>query len=176
VAPSALTLFGSGGILPLTSPATLPLLNGGASANFTWTYTAVGTGTLILSGNASGTDVMTGIAVSSSITASNLVSVQSPANLAFSSFVASPSPLGTGLFGTVVLGVSNTGQTTALNVSITSFGPSLANVVGISSGPLPAIVGSLPSGTVAFLHLHLQRNGPHWQRELHSPGRRRGLL
>ncbi len=151
VAPSTLSNIGSGGILVLTGPLSgSTSIAAGGSTSFTWTYTAVGTGTLVLSGNATGVDTLTLAALSSTPTASNLVSVQSPASLLISSFVASPSPIGTGSFGTVVLGVSNTGQTTAVSVSITGLAASVPAALSVTSGPLPASVASIPSGGVAF--------------------------
>ncbi len=164
VLPSILVQQGSGGT-SLVSPGsqTPTLINGKSSVVFVWTYSAVGTGTLTLRGNASGTDSNSLFQVSSTATNSNLLSIQAPAALAVNSMSVAPASIGTGNPISVIMEIKNVGQATALNVS----GTAALNVVGTgnatySSGPSPALVASLAQGEFGLLHLRVpgSQHGP----------------
>jgi hypothetical protein len=143
--PMALNLIGDGGAVRINGPApAAAVIAGNSSAAFTWTYSAAGSGSVIFSGNASGIDSSTGAAVSSIVTNSNLLKVQTPASLGVS-VSAMPAVLGTGYMITVVVDVTNNGQATANNVSVTA-----VDDIQISGGNAELSSGVLPSAGVTL--------------------------
>ncbi|HPD18594.1 MAG TPA: hypothetical protein PLF61_02900, partial [Candidatus Goldiibacteriota bacterium] len=120
MAPSALDLSGSiGSAIKLTGPVpATEIIGGGNAKEFTWTYSAVGTGSIDFKGNACGQDQNSGQTICS-IQTNRSVIVQKASSL-IASINAQPDPAKTGENLTVVMAVSNdTGAATAINVSIT---------------------------------------------------------
>ncbi|MBU7012514.1 MAG: hypothetical protein HXS46_17675 [Theionarchaea archaeon] len=85
VTPSALTVAGTGTVTLISGPVPASINIPGLSAQtFTWTYKAIGNGTVTFSGNAIGTDANSGAVVISPVVASNTVIIRTanptPAN------------------------------------------------------------------------------------------------
>ncbi len=123
----------TGGVIQQSTPAIAGSIASGSSANFTWTYLAAGTGNIVFSSNASGTDVNSGFTVSSAMSNSSIQRIQAPANLA-GSIAVSTTYLGTGANITLTMNVTNTGVAGA------------ASVV-----PDPVIVTNVSGGAVTLL-------------------------
>lgn len=150
VIPSALTKGGTGTATYVSGPtptnATIP---GGGNQVFTWTYTAVNTGTINFTGNASGTDANSGSPISSGSSGSLDVTIKVPAALS-SSITASPGILNQGGTIIVTMTVNNTGGTTANNTAPTApvlGGTSTASYI---SGPSPASANVIAGGQQIF--------------------------
>src|SRR5208283_3552409 len=107
-------------------------------AVYTWTYNASGTGQLIFNGNASGTDANTGLPAGSPATDSNTITINTPASLGISLSSMPAVNVGTGAYLTVILTVTNTGQSTAINVVPQPIGMSVLGLITLTSGPTPA--------------------------------------
>jgi len=146
VAPSALTLGGTSGAVKVSgpSPATAVISGGGQQA-FTWTYTANATsGTVNFTGNATGKDANSQLAVSSGATTSDNVAIQKPAAIT-ATISGAPATVNTGQSFTVTMTVQNTGEAYANTVA-----QSALVVGGTSSaikvnGPTPP-AASIPGG------------------------------
>lgn len=79
VTPSVLTVAGTGTVAPISGPVPASINIPGLSAQtFTWTYKAIGNGTVTFSGNATGTDANSGAVVISPVVASNTVIIRTP--------------------------------------------------------------------------------------------------
>ena len=151
VAPSALTPGGTSSAALVSGPnpanADIP---GSGQQQFTWTYQAGGSeGTVNLTGNASGTDDISGLPVSSTATTSNDCTLQDPAVLS-AVMGSSDYAINVDQTFTVTLTVNNTGGETAVNVT-----PSALTVVGGGgvtkiSGPVPASANITGGGNQQF--------------------------
>ena len=107
------TSASTGGMIPVEPPVAPLTVSGTASggtntAEFTWVYSAAGTGTSAFSCNVTGYDENSGNAVISAMDESNYVTIQVPAAI-IASINAAPSYLGTGSYITVVMEVVNIG-------------------------------------------------------------------
>ncbi|MFC1718569.1 hypothetical protein ACFL6S_33245, partial [Candidatus Poribacteria bacterium] len=139
VTPSALALAGnqtlrlSSGPIPIN--AAIPA---GGSQDFTWHYTSArgDAGNVTFSGNASGKDQNSGRSLSFATVDSNVVRVQTPANLV-ATIAASPVQVSKGQDITVVMTVANTGQATADDV-MPAMLVSSANGILSSANPISA--------------------------------------
>jgi hypothetical protein len=147
VAPSAVSVFGSAGMSYLSgpSPAATGILSG-ASAQFTWVYTATSAGTSVFSIKVSGTDSGSLKAITSAPVWSNTVTVQQPASL-IASLSAVPPQATVGQIITLTLAVTNNGGTMAQQ----SFGAApvitgSGSAIGLSA-PVPA---DIPAGSNAL--------------------------
>ncbi|HRU38405.1 MAG TPA: CARDB domain-containing protein, partial [Candidatus Goldiibacteriota bacterium] len=143
VIPSALSIAGSGGAIPVSLPVAQDIAAGTHRA-FTFTYNAAGTGNVVFNGNASGADQYSQAVVSSAATNSGTVVINKPASLNMAMNIVNGSQAGTGEYITVVLSVTNTGDTAAVNVT-----PSVAvdgTAVNWINGALAAGIPSLAGG------------------------------
>ncbi|MDP2272993.1 MAG: hypothetical protein Q8K32_19810 [Archangium sp.] len=105
----------TGGAATTTTVATPVDLPGGATAVFTWSYTATGTGNLSLATVASGVDQAQGLTIHSNPATSNTATVQAPSALVVTALTV-PSLITRGQTFDVTLVVKNTGTTAANNV------------------------------------------------------------
>jgi hypothetical protein len=111
VAPSALAITGTGAATLVTAPTGGVSLAGGGTTTFTFTYATTALGTLQLSGNATGTDSVTGQPVASPTTQSNIASIVETALVAGDPFGdGTEFAYVTGYRGRVYLGPSRTGD------------------------------------------------------------------
>ncbi|HPI03349.1 MAG TPA: hypothetical protein PKZ78_05870, partial [Candidatus Goldiibacteriota bacterium] len=153
--PSALNLTGStGSSIKVSGPApAVQTIAGSSSAFFTWTYSAVGTGSMNFSGNAAGTDGNSGAVVTSTNASRGLI-IEKASKLT-SVITASPDPAKTGEQVTVIMAVSNeTGAATAMNVSVTPQAlevvvDGLARTVNTVSIPSP-VSRNISGGLVSY--------------------------
>ncbi|HRU39043.1 MAG TPA: hypothetical protein P5511_04140, partial [Candidatus Goldiibacteriota bacterium] len=141
------TVAGNAVIGPVSGPSPASTqINPSASAVFTWTYTANGSGTMQFTGFASGIDENTLQPVTVTAAAVNVI-VQSPAPvLARPVIVASPAQVSIGQVITVIMRVTNNGLADALSVT-PSVSAYLGNVLQ-TSGPVPAIADIPSNGGV----------------------------
>jgi len=135
VAPSALTIGGTGSATFLSGPSpSSTSIAGHSQATFTWTYQAASVGTVNFTGNATADGP-----ISSVSSTSNNVTIQAPASLA-SSITASPPNVTSGSTITLTMTVSNNGDLTATNVA-----PSALTIGGTGSATF--LSGPSPSST-----------------------------
>ncbi len=120
----------------------------GSSANYIWTYNAVGAGTLTLSSTASGLDQNSLAAVNSPMAQSSLITINLAGALKIDSIVLTPSNAGTGDLVTAVVAVENTGGSTVTNVQPVGVTEAVGTLAALNSGPVPASVASLVSGGI----------------------------
>ena len=149
VLPSFLSINGLGGAIlagPMPAAQNIP---GGAARVFTFTYQAAGTGTLDFRGSAEGTDENSQQAVTSNEAVSNNVSINRPAALEINLSMIQPSTVGTGQYITLILSVTNTGDTVALNTNPVAMLTEGTAAVNYISGPVPASAGTLNGGASA---------------------------
>ncbi|HPI04373.1 MAG TPA: hypothetical protein PKZ78_11105, partial [Candidatus Goldiibacteriota bacterium] len=142
VAPNPLnyTDASTGGLIPVSGPDPASVtVAGNTSAVFTWVYTAAGLGSVALSGNATGTDENSFVTVSSAVKSSPMIQIQSPAYLT-ASLNASPSYLGTGDNITLIMNITNEGQSAVNALTPDPVGLTLTNGGNVTtvSGPIPA--------------------------------------
>jgi hypothetical protein len=142
-----ITSASTGGMIPVAGPSPAnQTIVGGTTAYFTWTFSATGQGNVVLSGNVTGYDENSGLSVSSSMTESNSVLVQIPAQLIISlkAVPETPPVIKTGQLITVYLTVSNSGQSQAISISPVANpavnGTGAANLI---SGPSPSSIVSI---------------------------------
>lgn len=136
--PGSLSKIGTGGAVLVAGPSPASIsIPGGSSGYFTWTFSAAGTGSLCFSGFAQGTDINSGMTVSSP-PALDCVVIQTPASL-ICGLNALPNPAAVGENITLVMTITNTGQATANSVA-----PSLSLYGSVAymymAGPIPANV------------------------------------
>ena len=151
VAPSALTMSGSGSATLLSSPSpastTIP---GGSTATFTWIYSAASSGTVIWTGHATGSDANSGALISSPDSASNTVTISTPAAL-ISVLTAAPDTVNISQTIAVTMTVTNIGQSDALNVTPSALIVGGTGGVSFVSGPSPASATILAGGMWTFV-------------------------
>ncbi|HPD19024.1 MAG TPA: hypothetical protein PLF61_05110, partial [Candidatus Goldiibacteriota bacterium] len=146
VMPSLLQQIGTGGAVLAAPTPSAQNIPGGAGRTFTFVYQAAGTGTVVFRGNASGTDEHSLRTVSSSPTDSNVLTINTAAQLNVSMAISQGDTVGTGDFITLIMSVTNTGTTAANNVAPKALLIDGAANVNHISGPLPATVPSLSGG------------------------------
>lgn len=125
------------------TPAGGTAMAGGASLTYTWTFTGVTSGNVVLTASATGADANT-LAALAEAYSSATVMIQSPAALSATAYV-SPAPLRQGQQFDLVVTVTNTGQATATNVANAGSYFALADL-NLVSGPLPAGPFTLAGG------------------------------
>jgi len=132
----------------VTSPLPLPLLAPGASASFTWGYEAgPGTGTLRFLIGASGTDPVSGKAVSIDPVLSDPVVVSRQLYVTASY----PNPVTRGVPFDLVLNVTNPTPSPAVVSPNPMYIPSGASLLSSQSGPVPPFALTLtPGGSGSF--------------------------
>lgn len=148
--PSATTLSGTASAVTTTAPAAVDIA-GGATAAFTWTYQASGTGTFSLAALAQGTDQATGALLNSPLATSNAGTVTAPSSLVVTS-VSVPTFVTRGQTFTVSLTVRNTGAAAANGVVPN---PNPATVVatggaGAATASAPAAKNIAPGASATF--------------------------
>jgi hypothetical protein len=153
VTPTALIQTGTGGAVYASgaTPGWANIAGNGGTAVYTWVYSAGGTGTLVFSGQASGTDFNSGFTAATGSVTSNLLTIQSAANLAVS-LSAHPALVGTGYAITVYASVTNTGEAAANSVRVLELDD--AQVSGgnatLSAGLVPTAAAPLAGGSSAY--------------------------
>lgn len=149
--PAALIQIGTGGFLLRSAPPVQGLtLPQGASAQFTYTYSAIGTGSVRFSGLAVGTDLDSDGPISSAAANSGTLNITVPAILGVSGVSQFPAsvPACGGAF-TVIVSVANNGGAALSSVSV------VARVRGGTSGGTllsavaPSLVPVIASGASA---------------------------
>jgi hypothetical protein len=144
--PQTLSIDGPGGaiLVPPVLPATATIA-AGATQVFTFTYSAAGTGTLSFRGFVSGQDANSLAVINSPETSSNVMSINKPASLSMNLSMSTPAQIGTGEFISLILTVSNTGDTAAMNVTpaaMTRGGSGVVTLItNISPQNAPIIAG-----------------------------------
>jgi hypothetical protein len=147
----ALNITGTAGtgVVPVTVPAPIAI-PGGTSYTFTWTFSGFGTGNLVFSGNATGIDNNSGLAVSSAVSlANNNTALQIQPTLLVTTMSAYPPTVATTQMITLYMTVSNAGGALAQSIvpsALTLVHTGTGNAL-LSTGPLPAAVASLSPGT-----------------------------
>ena len=147
VIPSSLTLTGIQTLRLSSSPPSVEVnIPGGASQDFTWIYASSGgdAGSVMFSGSASGRDHNSGNGVFFAPVDSNVVRIQTPANLT-ASITASPAQLSEGRDIEVVMSVTNSGQTAADDVIPSALALTGIQTLRLSSGPVATNV-TIPGG------------------------------
>jgi uncharacterized repeat protein (TIGR01451 family) len=139
----------TGGLIQISAPVAAVHITGGASALFTWRYSAAGTGLVSVSGNATGADqhLLTGI--KSDMSTSDVVTVQTPANL-IAALSAWPVSVGTGQYITVILTVTNNGQARAVNIVPSITAPVGAVTLQGTVQPTTQDIGGLTAGVFTW--------------------------
>ena len=142
VTPSTLTVNTTGTASAVLASGPIPPsanIPAGSSQDFTWTYTCnsgANGGTVSFTGNASGTDAITLNPVSSPVTTSNVVTVETPVTLV-SSIIATPSIVNSGGVIIITMTVQNTGQADALNVVPSALISTGEGTAVLKLGPIP---------------------------------------
>lgn len=156
VVPS-LTQTATGGAIATTSAQTPVTIAGGASATFTHVYleSGNGPGTLRLSALASGTDASTGLPLNSTAVLSQLLTVETPAQLAITAF-SIPAAINRGLGFALSMTVTNAGQAAATNVIPIPAPPTAALTGGVlvntASAATPVTIPGNSSQTFTWLY------------------------
>lgn len=127
-----------GGVTLVSGPAPADIA-GGASASFTWTYTAATVGSLTFSGGAAGTDAVSGAAVTAAQATSAALAVQSPAVLSATLSLA-PAKASLGQTLTLTLHVSNGGGADAKAVAPAAPTPTGPGTATLLTSPSAATV------------------------------------
>ena len=145
ISPAGLAIIGTGGVLSVAVPSPSSVnIAGSASHVFTWTFSAVGTGTVIFSARAQGTDSNSAQPVYSSNVLSNNLVIETKAILEAQASV-SPLNVNIGQEITLYLTVTNTGLGQANGVT-----PNLPGINGTASvsqtGPSVPVSADIPSG------------------------------
>ena len=159
VTPSALLgITGPGTAALVAAPAAVASLAGGASAHFTWDYSATGAGSIRFTATVTALDGQTGAPRTTGPLTSPAVSITAPAVLTATAFLPAAALAGSRITATVWVG--NNGSEDAVGVTATAFagapgawiaGPSGAFT--ISPGPPLAFIWTWSvagSGPVAF--------------------------
>lgn len=146
VTPSPLTPAGSGSVVLRSGPvpASVPALMPGEETTFTWVYRATGPGQVTWSGQASGTDSASGMAIVSPLVTSNIVTIARPGEL--HADYTGPATVNVGQTFTIRMEVVNAGGV-AVN-TIVPDPPFVSGPGGVieRSGPEPASLVSLAPG------------------------------
>ena len=116
-------------------PANATLTNG-TTGYFTWTYNIIGSGTVNFFGQASGTDVNSGLTINATPVPTSYVAMQTPAGLASS--IILPATVSIGQWYTVYMSVTNTGQAAANNTAPGNLFLSGTGTTVKEAGPAPA--------------------------------------
>ncbi|HPI04534.1 MAG TPA: hypothetical protein PKZ78_11920, partial [Candidatus Goldiibacteriota bacterium] len=124
-------------------------LAGGASASFTWTYTANTIGIINFTGRATGVDNNTNLGVTSTAAASNNIEIKNTAFLT-ADLSAMPLSVSEGQEITIIMHVTNTGAGDANNLTGVNMTPSGTGTVTYISGPEPASQ-SIAAGANTYL-------------------------
>lgn len=156
--PLPLTLLGTGGVTLVSgpTPASVATLAAGASASFTWRYTAAAPGGVQWRGKADGEDALLGVGLTTGLVTSNQVTISHPA--ALTAAFQTPATVNVGQSFAVTLVATNPSLGTVQNVTpgpLTLSSPRAT----YTSGPSPASVAQLNSGASAnFVWMYTATN------------------
>jgi uncharacterized repeat protein (TIGR01451 family) len=155
--PLATTLSGNGSATAASGPVGIDL-PGGATATFTWSYVAQGTGTFSLAARIHGTDLNSSAAVEA-VSPATTAQVLPPSVLQVTDFVA-PSIINPTQPFDVTLKVKNIGGTAANGVLPDPLPPALLPTAGALARPTatPAAQNIAPGATATFV-FHYLENG-----------------
>lgn len=145
VSASTAVMAGLGTCGASSPPAPLTIASG-ASATLTWTCTASAPGSAALSATVTATDANTGADVSP-VPSSTSITIQTPAALTVTSFLADPPTVKIGEPSTITLALLNTGGATANLTTIAAsvnVGSASAGTCTDPSPPPQAIAGGAP--------------------------------
>ncbi|OYV72854.1 MAG: hypothetical protein B7Z74_04850, partial [Deltaproteobacteria bacterium 21-66-5] len=163
VTPGLLTAVGTGGLLYESGavPGTATVAKGGGTATFYWTYSAVGAGTVALQGGATGTDANSGAGLTAVGVTGPSVVIQSPASLSIQPLQGVPSLVGTGNQFQVLMTVNNSGDATAVGVSVSTLAvtdQALVSETASTVGAVPGVVNIVGGGSQVFTYTYHAAN------------------
>ncbi|MEK7474451.1 MAG: SBBP repeat-containing protein, partial [Candidatus Coatesbacteria bacterium] len=144
---SAPFVYGGTGLAgPVAGPTpAMPFtLTGTAMRVFTWTYTGVSSGPVILTTTVTGIDVNSGFTITSGPASAGPLSIQTPGVLA--ALAAAPAFASTGQYFTVSLTLTNEGEADVTGIMPSAVATTGAAFVTKVNGPVPAGPFILPGG------------------------------
>ncbi len=134
---------GPGSVVAVSSPAVIPVLASGASADLVWAYTAGTAGALKFTATVTATDANGGWVVTSGPVSSGPASIGASGIL--STTVVAPATTAVGRWFTVALTITNTGGADVTGITATSYAAGSAAVT-LEAGPVPASLAMLTAG------------------------------
>ena len=142
----ALSLEGSANAGLVSSPVMIPVLAGGNAANFTWTYTLTGAGSMKYTATVTGIDANSGFPISTGPLTSGSLTVRNAGILTTQSTATVPTVCSGGQWVDVQLNVKNTGGDDAVNIIPQMSIPAGGSLVTLKTGPSPGGPLTLATG------------------------------
>ncbi|MCE5299289.1 MAG: hypothetical protein LLG37_00230, partial [Spirochaetia bacterium] len=160
------TRTGTGEVVAITQPSGLPVtMAGGTDSSFTWTFSSTAPGIFSFTADATGTDenMIPATQVTTGVRVSNNVTVNAPAELVSGVSLIPGTTISETQTVTVVLSVTNTGTSAAMNVapylytmsgetlvSLLSTTPAAVTITGGTTANFTWVYNTLGQGIVVF--------------------------